>query len=177
MNVEVVIPTRKERDEDIVTLESVPDTVPVHIQRENKVTRARNLGAAKVDSEYLMFLDDDIRFSEALFRELATETAPEEVVGIRDWDFGLIVTRLTVLHTAAWDHIGGFDEFLGSHMEDTDFAIRAEKAGYDVVTLPQEVIDHIPHERSVTIWDRGWRLAYLCTKHPTYAPQLIRGIL
>ncbi len=173
----VVIPTLKKSRSDIPTLESVPDGVSVNIQRESPISAARNCGVECVDTEYVIQLDDDISFDRDLWNEVMDMVDRETIVGMEDWDYGLIVTRLIAFHRDAWVNVGGFDERLGSHMEDTDFAIKLDDAGYDLRSIEQDRIEHIPHENRITTTDRAWRLVYLCLKHPRYAPLLIRETL
>ena len=176
-DITVVIPTLEESRSDIPTLESVPDGVPVNIQKESPISAARNRGVERADTEYVIELDDDISFDRSLWEEVIETVDRETVVGMEDWDYGLIVTRLIAFHRDAWVKTNGFDECLGSHMEDTDFAIKLDDAGYDLRSIEQERIKHIPHENRITTMDRAWRLVYLCLKHPRYAPLLIRGTL
>lgn len=177
VDITVVIPTLAEDEADIPTLESVPDGVPVNLQREAPISRARNRGVERADTDYVIQLDDDVRFSRDLWDEVVGRLDGDTVVGMADWDYGLIVTRFIAFPRAAWEAVGGFDDRLGSHMEDTDFAIELEKAGYDLDSIDQDRIEHVPHENRISTLDRAWRLAYLCVKHPTYARRLIGGTL
>jgi len=176
-DVTVVIPTLKESRSEIPTLDSVPEDVPVNIQRESPIPRARNRGVELADTEYVIQLDDDIRFGHELWDEVLQRVDRNTVIGMDDWDYGLIVTRMIAFHREAWVEVGGFDERLGSHMEDTDFAIKLDHAGYNLESIPQERIEHVPHKNRITTVDRAWRLVYLCLKHPRYAARLIEGTL
>jgi len=176
-DVTVIIPTLKESRDEIPTIESIPDGVPVNIQRESPISRARNRGVELADTEYAVQLDDDIRFDRELWDELLATIDRHTVMGMADWDYDLIVTRMIGFHRDVWEEIGGFDERLGSHMEDTDFAIKAEKHGCELVPVDQDRIEHVPHENRISTFDRAWRLAYLCLKHPQYAGRLARGTL
>jgi len=170
----VVIPTIKE---DILTLESIPEELPVSVEREGTLNEARNRGVRTAGTELVMIMDDDISFPESTLYELADRAGPDRLLGMEDWDFDLIAGRVMVFHKQLWRDVGGFDERLASHMGDTDFAITVAKAGFEIEQLPQEMFDHREHERSITTWDRAWRTAYLLGKHPTFAPRLIRGVL
>ena len=176
-DVTVVIPTLKKSRDEIPTIESIPEDVPVNIQRESPISRARNRGVERADSEYVVQLDDDIQFDRELWNELLETIDRRRVMGMADWDYGLIVTRIIGFHRDVWKQIDGFDERLGSHMEDTDFAIKTEKHGCELVPIDQDRIQHVPHENRITAFDRAWRLAYLCLKHPRYAGRLARGTL
>jgi GT2 family glycosyltransferase len=48
-----------------------------------------------------------------------------------------------LIPAAAFRVIGNFDERFGMYCEDTDFCIRARKAGYRIVIEPQAVIRHL----------------------------------
>lgn len=176
-DVTAVIPTLKQSRSEISTLESIPEGVQVNIQRESPISQARNRGVERADTEYVVELDDDIRFGSDLWEEVLRTVNRETVIGMEDWDYGLIVTRLIAFHREAWAEVGGFDERLGSHMEDTDFAIKLHDAGYNLQSIPQERIEHVPHENRIATVDRAWRLVYLCLKHPRYAANLIDGTL
>lgn len=176
-DVTVVIPTLKQSRSDIPTLESVPEGIPVNLQRESPISAARNRGVERAETEYVIELDDDVRFDRDLWNEVVATVDRDIVIGMEDWDYGLIVTRLIAFHRDAWAEVGGFDERLGSHMEDTDFAIKAKKHGYELVPIDQDRIEHVPHENRITTVDRVWRLGYLCLKHPRYAGRLARGTL
>lgn len=168
--VSVVIPSIKN---DVLTLESVPEDVSVSVEREGTLNEARNRGVRHADHDVIAILDDDIAFSEALFDDLVGMVDRRTVVGAADWEFGLLAGRVMLFHRDIWREVGGFDERLRSHNGDTDFSIKIHDAGYDLVRFPREIIRHEEHSRSITTRDRAWRLAYLCGKHPEYAPHLL----
>ncbi len=43
---------------------------------------------------------------------------------------------------AAWERVGLFDESLFAYAEDTDWSLRARKAGYRVLVVPRSVVRH-----------------------------------
>ena len=169
-DVSVVIPSIKD---DVLTLESVPEDVPVSVEREGSLNEARNRGVRNADTDIVAILDDDIAFSEELFEALVEAVDDDVLLGVADWEFGLVAGRVMIFHKLLWKEIGGFDERLRSHNGDTDFALRAHDAGYSVETVPRDLFYHEDHKRSITTWDRAWRLAYLCGKHVRYAPYLL----
>lgn len=171
---EVVIPTIAE---EVLTLESVPDEVPVTVEREGTLNEARNRGVRNADSEVVMIMDDDIAFPPELLRDLAEHAAPNTLIGLADWDYGWIAGRVMIFYRDMWEDVGGFDETLRSHMGDTEFALKALSNGYHLERLPRELFYHEDHERSITTRDHVWRLPYLCVKYPRYAPTLIRGMV
>ena len=173
-NVSVVIPSIKE---DILTLDSVPEEVSVSIEREGSLNEARNRGVRNSDSKFVAILDDDIAFSENIFWSLVDLAAEDTLLGVVDWEFGLVAGRVMVFPKSLWETVGGFDERLRSHNGDTDFSLRTHKQGYNIVTVSRDVFHHKEHDRSITTWDRAWRLLYLCKKHPRYAPYLLSSTL
>ena len=173
-DVEVVIPSIKN---EILTLESVPDSVPTHVVREGTLNEARNRGVKQSDAEIVAIMDDDIAFPEELFEGLVNMASPDRLVGLADPEFGLVLGRTMIFHRSLWRRIGGFDERLRSHNGDTDFALRAHHHGFEIVRVPELILFHKEHERSITTFDRAWRLLYLCGKHPRYAPLLLSGTI
>ena len=173
-NIEVVIPSIKD---EILTLESIPDSVPTHVMRDGTLNEARNEGVKRCDSDVVAIMDDDIAFTESLFDDLVGMVDDDSLVGLADPEFGFVLGRVMIFDKSLFEKVGGFDERLQSHNGDTDFALRAHRAGFEVVRVPENIVFHKEHERSITTFDRVWRLAYLCGKHPRYAPLLLSGTL
>jgi GT2 family glycosyltransferase len=173
-DVEVVVPTISE---DVHTLSSIPEDVTVHVRRDPTLNEARNRGVEAATTDRIVIMDDDISFPEEIFWKLVEGIEREKLIGIEDWDFGLVAGRVMAFHRADWQAVGGFDERLGSHMGDTDFALKYEARGYEIERLPRSTFEHVDHERSITTWDRLWRSVYLLGKHPRAAPRLIRGLV
>lgn len=171
--VTVVIPSIKD---DVTTLDSVPDDVPVSVEREGSLNEARNRGVRASNSEMVAIMDDDIYFTERVFWEVI-DRADDRVVGLEGWLYGLFAGRVMVFPTEIWEDVGGFDERLGSHMGDTDFAIRVVEKGHDFELVPREVFGHKDHERSITPRDHAWRGIYLSMKHPRWTPRLFTGMI
>lgn len=173
-DVSVVIPSIKD---DVLTLESIPEDIPVSVEREGSLNEARNRGVRNADTDIVVILDDDIAFSETLFNALVEEVEEDVLLGVADWEFGLVAGRVMIFYKSLWRDVGGFDERLRSHNGDTDFSLRAHDAGYSVETVPRDLFYHEDHERSITTWDRAWRLAYLCGKHARYAPYILSSTI
>lgn len=173
-DIEIVIPSIKS---SVRTLESIPDEIRVHVERDGTLNEARNSGVAKTESDIVAIMDDDIAFEPAYIDFLTDliEEHPDRLAGLADDEFGLCLGRTLVFRRELWERIGGFDETLRSHNGDTDFVVRAHKAGTDIVRIPTSAVDHADHERSIRTRDRAWRLVYLCAKHPRYAPLLAGG--
>ncbi len=47
-----------------------------------------------------------------------------------------------LLDIAAWERVGRFDEVLFIDLVDTEFCLRARASGYDVLAVPQAVLEH-----------------------------------
>ncbi len=172
--VSVVIPSIKD---EVVTLESVPDGVDTQVVREGTLNEARNLGVRRAKHDRIVVLDDDIAFTERFFRELAQRIERGTLRGYPDWDYGLVAGRVMAFHRSDWEQVGGFDEFLRSHMGDTEFSLKFRSSGFRVEQIDSEEITHEPHERSVTTWDRAWRTVYLAVKYPRDAPRLVTNTI
>ncbi|WP_181686631.1 glycosyltransferase family 2 protein [Halorhabdus salina] len=175
--VTVVIPTISET---VLTKESLPEEVSVVVVREGTLNEARNRGVETADTEKVLLLDDDVRFSESFFWDVVDRIEPEKLVGMEDWNYGLVAGRLMGFTKETWRTAGGFDERLRSHMGDTDFAICCHKHGYEIEQIPQSQIEHEGPpgaiERTDAV-DHAWRGLYLATKHPTYAWRLFKGMV
>lgn len=169
-DVSVVIPSIKE---EVLTLESVPDEVETQVVRRGTLNEARNRGVQRAEHDRIMILDDDISFTNEFFWGLADRVEREILIGHPDWDYGLVAGRVMAFHRDDWRRLGGFDERLKSHMGDTEFALKFVHAGYEVEQVDSAEINHIPHERSVTTWNRVWRMVYLAVKYPQSARRLI----
>lgn len=176
-NCEVVIPTLIEDRKEILTLESIPESVPVHIQTKGSLNEARNRGVGSVRAPIVVVMDDDIALTEDTFNGILELVDSNTLVGLADADFGMIKGRLMAFHTDLWADIGGYNEDLKSHAGDTDFCIRALQAGYRITRFPDNYVYHREHARSISTWDRLWRLGYLAAHYPRFAPLLFAGVL
>jgi GT2 family glycosyltransferase len=173
----VVVPTVSD---DVLTLDSIPSSVSHRVERTGTLNEARNRGVANTEREVVAILDDDITFSEATFWHLAQVAAEGYLVGMADWDFGLVAGRFMFFPKELWRDVGGFDERLRSHMGDTDFAIRAERAGWPIHDVPQVAVDHDGPPGAldrVSTFDRLWRVGYLTTKYPSELPRIATGMV
>jgi len=159
--VSVIIPTLSKNPK---TLESIPNCVEVLIITEGNRSEARNKGAYIARGDILVFCDDDIIFTEDFFWNVIRKKRKREIIGLEDYDFGLLLTRFLVVGKDEFMDIGGFDESL-NHMEDTDFCIRAREKGYKLVIIPRDLVTHIEHETRINIWERRLYYLRLLKKH------------
>lgn len=168
--VSVVIPSIKD---NIITLRSIPQEIDTVIVRDGTLNEARNLGVKRASSDRIILLDDDISFSENFFWSLADRIERGKLTGHPDWDYGLVAGRVMAFHRDDWERFGGFDEFLKSHMGDTEFSLKFIHRGDGVEHIDPGEVEHAPHERSVTTWDRIWRTAYIAAKYPRSAQKIL----
>lgn len=176
-DVTVVIPTINER---VLTKQSIPDDVEIIVARNGTLNEARNTGIQKAETEKIMLLDDDVQFSEDFFWDIVDSIEPNKLIGMEDWNYGLVAGRLMGFSKPTWAEVGGFDERLRSHMGDTDFAIGCHKRGYIIERIPQSEIHHEGPPGAIErtdAWDHAWRGLYLAMKHPKYIGRLFRGMV
>lgn len=175
--VTVVIPTISK---DVLTKRSIPAGVEVIVVREGTLNEARNAGVDAAETENVVLLDDDVRFSEPFFWDIVDRIAPHKLVGMADWNYKLVAGRLMGFCKSTWADVGGFNEHLRSHMGDTDFAITCHKRGYEIERIPQSEIHHEGPPGAIertNAWDHAWRGLYLAVKHPRYARRLFHGMI
>lgn len=177
MEYEVIIPTTIQDPEDVLTLESVPEEVSVHLEREGTLNEARNRGVDRVDAPVAVIMDDDISFSYEVLEAIGDMVDDRTLVGLEDHEYGLLRGRVMAFATETWQAVGGFDERLRSHAGDTEFCLRMLEHGCIIKRLADDYFYHEEHERSVTKLDRVSRLVYLAVQHPRFAPLLITGTL
>jgi GT2 family glycosyltransferase len=146
------------------TLESVPDAVEALVVTEGNRSEARNRGARLARGETIVFCDDDISFRAELFWKCIESKRDREILGLEDYDFGLLLTRFMLISKSDFFAIGAFDESL-NHMEDTDFCIRAKAAGYSLSPIPRGSVLHIEHKGRIGKMERRIYYLRLLKKH------------
>ena len=159
-----------------ITLESVPDKIETCVVSQGNRSEARNIGAKKTSGDVLVFMDDDIRFTEDFLATRVQRITPGQVTGLEDYGLGYLLTRFMLMYRDTFNAVGGFDSKL-NHMEDTEFCIRARKSGMSLDSLSQRAVTHVPHEKTVTTADRLKSLLYLTQKHPKQAIPIWRKVL
>ncbi len=173
-SISVVIPTLANTP---LTLDSIPDDIPVHVERDGTLNEARNRGVRTAETETVAILDDDLVFDVDLLDQWAARVDEDTLLGLADWDYGWIAGRVMVFEKRLWERAGGFDERLRSHMGDTKFALDVLAGGGELERIPREVVYHEPHDRDISTWDHAWRGLYLATQHPTKAPHIARRMI
>lgn len=188
MELSVVVATLKSRDELEVaeSLKACPfDEYELLVQDEAPVTRARNAGIDRAQSEKIVFLDDDSRVQEG-YLERAAETLEDEMafagrtVHPRDdvfsrhftghYSFGdepCYVDRFwgcnMGVRKEVFDVVGGWDEGIGWGHEEKELAVRVSRE-FDIYYDPELVVYH-PYADSLTdFWKKHYKLG-LMTPH------------
>jgi hypothetical protein len=159
----VVIPTNREEN---YTLRSLPDWVDVEVRRDDGLNVARNAGVEAAEGDWIVLADDDITFPTRLTAALVDAAHAGHLIGLEDfWPFRWILGRFMIFHRRLWMAVGGFDESR-SHAGDTDFAVRCEKAGAQVVPLPRKLIPHHDEVADFSLTTHLEWLWYLGRRHP-----------
>ena len=176
-DVTVVVPTVRE---DLHTPATVPDEAELLIRRDDGLNVARNAGVRAASNDWIGIADDDIEFPTRTVAETIDRMDRTDLAGLADFPpLRWIIGRLMIFHVDLWAAVGGFDESR-HHGGDTDFAIRAEKRGADVIRLDRS---RVPHYDDETGWGMStaehleW-LAYLTRRHPRqFGPVAARLVL
>lgn len=173
-DVSLVIASNREKN---YTADSSPEYLETIVRMDDGRNRARNQGVAESSGEWIVIADDDITFPTTLTAQLVAGMEERHVVGLEDFPpMRWILTRYVVFHRSTWETVGGFDE-RREHGGDTDFAIRAEKAGRDVLRLPRGIVPHHDEDSSFEKGEHIEWLWYLFRRHPRQiAPKAIRII-
>jgi len=173
-SVSVVIPTL---EGDPLTLESIPDCVETAVISEGNRSEARNIGAERTSGKILVFCDDDIVFEEAFFWEQVEQLTPGTIVGLEDFDFGLLLTRFLLVYREDFEQLGGFDEWL-NHMEDTEFSLNAVSNGMVIHPINRNLVTHRDHESvGQGIQSILFGMCYLSLRYPKFSPKIIHNIV
>ncbi len=124
-----------------------------------------------------MFCDDDVSFDESFLWKQVEATETGTILGLEDFDFGLLLTRFMIVHRVDFEELGGFDERL-NHMEDTEFCLNALSRGKTLNELPRCAVHHEEHESpGQGRWATLRNSAYLAARYPQYGPWLLRELL
>ena len=170
----LVVASNRERN---YTADSAPDWIETIVRTDEGRNVARNRGVEAASGEWIIVADDDITFPTQLTAALVHGMDRRHVVGLEDFPpMEWILTRYVVFHRSTWEAVGGFDG-RREHGGDTDFAIRAEKAGRDVLRLPRGIVPHHDEDTAFEDDEHAEWLWYLFWRHPLrMAPKAIRII-
>lgn len=107
------------------------------------LSRARNLGAAAVATEFIVFFDSDALLQDGFAAALGNIALSEDVfwiAGENELHGQCIVAK------AAFEKVGGYDEAMrGWGGEDGDFYLRLQAAGYRRTMLPAGPVTVLAH--------------------------------
>ena len=154
---------------EVITTETVPSESDVVVRRDDGLNVARNAGVRAAENDWIVIADDDIEFPTETVARTVSEIDERTLAGLADFPpLRWVIGRLMVFHRDLWRTVGGFDESR-HHGGDTDFAIRVEKAGGDVVRLDREAVPHYDEETGdgMNAAEHLEWIAYLARRHPT----------
>lgn len=167
-----VIPTNREI---VRTVESIPPECAIVVRRDHTPGKARNEGVYKSKTNWIVFADDDIEFS-PVFLEFVLQLADEHsVIGLQGYaPSPWLISRFMFFHRSVFDTVGALKEV--RHGEETEWLIRAQKAGYILKGLPRESVYHYPHKKS-TNKNEFRNLAWLLYLHPDLVVRFIKVVV
>lgn len=158
--------------------------------RRHNIGTLRNIGARHSKGAIIAFLDADMIVPHDWFKKAKvyfdngfkgalgfTERAPESAGWVaRTWgdrihqkldkvvDVGFLNGRNFFINRAVFDEINGFDEALHTN-EDKDLTMRAARAGYRLISIPETALFHLGCEKNLwefvrkEYWRQGSSLA------------------
>jgi glycosyltransferase involved in cell wall biosynthesis len=184
-------------------LDALPGGVEIVRQENLDSAAARNAGAARARTDFLLALDADdrlvpdalARLREALTgrRDAAYAYGVMRMFGAQSgevrfpaWDAYRLLYRpivggpgTTLYRRSAFDEVGGFDPEVPGY-EDWDLQLAVLEAGHDAVHVPRVTLEYRKHERSALSADRRRHrelFRHLKRKHAALyerAPELAR---
>jgi len=208
-DVSVIVPTRNEAHNIARFLNSIPRDVPLivvdasddetpaiiarlrpeaHVIRQpSTVTEARQIGAARARTRWLLFTDADVSFAEDYFDHLA-RLQPTPALGLifgpkdsrdayrayhRWFELGQRFFALLGIPAAtgsnllirrdAFERVGGFDLSLTCN-EDSEIAWRVRRAGYAMRFIPAlRVFSHDHRRLRRGVWRKVMHSSVRCT--------------
>lgn len=167
-----VIPTNREI---VRTVDSIPTECQIVIRRDDTQGKARNEGVYESKTNWIAFADDDIKFTQ-VFLEFVLQLADEtSIVGLQGYaPSPWLISRFMFFHRSVFDAVGALEEV--RHGEETEWEIRAQKAGYRLKALPRESVCHYPHTKS-TNKNEFKNLAWLLYLHPDLVFRFIKVVV
>lgn len=167
-----VIPTNKDT---IYTLESIPDECNVIIRHDDSQGKARNEGVYKSTTDWIAFADDDIRFNNVFLDFVLQLADKNSIIGLQGYaPSPWLISRFMFFHISVFETIGPLKEV--RHGEETEWLIRAQKAGYKLKGLPRDSVYHYPHDKA-TNKNEFKNLIWLLWLHPDLIYRGIKTII
>jgi len=182
MELSVVIPTLKSRS-DVTALRYLKqcdfDEYEVILRDDFPVTKARNEGYHRANSEKILFLDDDSMPRDGYLEEAANTLENEDAVAGRTVHprNDIFAGQLTSHYEhgdqpgyvdAFWgcnmgirrevlEDVGGWDENMGWGHEEKELARRVRES-HEIYYNPDMVVDHVYAESLVDYWTKLYKL-------------------
>ena len=168
-NISVVICTNRDK---VYTIDSIPSNMEIIIEKAKPLGKARNRGINRATKEWILLVDDDIKFSRT-FLDLLCEIARERrIVGLEAYyPSPLVIGRLMLFSKNTWLKLGEFD--IKSHGDESEWQLRAVEQGYEIVRLSRNCVYHYPHTKIKPKSEFG-NLFYLLKKHPKFPFYILR---
>jgi len=141
-NFSVIIPTLK----DSVDYPSFLNRYEVILSNSIGRSAGRNDGALKAKSEFLLFIDDDVDFTENTFKEYISKTLYKNPLSVVCMESIVCSSRVLALSKDLFLKLNGFDETF-NFAEDVDFGYRVLESGYKFNYIPMKLLFHKVHAR------------------------------
>ncbi len=109
-------------------------------------SRARNIAARQAGSDYLFFVDADIRVKPEAYDAISAAAAPGTYVTVDSSADGDDIRGTCIIPRASFEKVQGYDEVLSSYgMEDTELYRRLSDNGLADAFIPADLFQAIPH--------------------------------
>lgn len=141
-SISIVIPTLKQ---EVELPEFLLDN-EIILSNSPGRSRGRNDGALKSSKEFLLFMDDDAKFTEETYRKYILNEFEKNPSVIVSMESPVLSTRVTGISRKLFFEVGGFDETFVT-AEDLDFGYRLLEKGYTIKYIPIDKIVHNEHPR------------------------------
>lgn len=167
-----VIPTAKD---EVKTLASVPPECKVIVRKDYTQGKARNKGVYLSKTKWIVFADDDINFSRVFLDFVIQLADKKSIVGLQGYaPSPWLISRFMFFHRSVFETIGPLNEV--RHGEETEWLIRAQKAGYKLKALPRDSVYHYPHDKA-TNKNEFKNMAWLIWLHPDLITKVIKTVI
>jgi len=131
----------------VETVDSIPCGCKYIIRDDESTGKARNEGMRRVETEWIVLADDDIKFNYIFFDFIKQLSDKNSIIGLQGYaPSPWLISRFMLFHRSVYDTIGGMKE--RNHGEETEWLIRAQKAGFKLIALPRESVYHYPHTKA-----------------------------
>jgi GT2 family glycosyltransferase len=167
-----VIPTNKQK---VKTLTSIPPQCKIIIRRDYTQGKARNEGVLLSNTHWIAFADDDIKFNKVFLDYVMQLVDVKSIVGLQGYaPSPWLISRFMFFHKSAFKTVGPLKEV--RHGEETEWLIRAGKAGYKLKGLPRDSVYHYPHDKA-TNKNEFKNLAWLLWLHPDLITRAVKTVV